>query len=218
MERGAGFVFLIVSIIWVFGGAAAGQLVHDDFNDGDADGWTEFDGTFAVVGGVYNIGASGFCNDARAVIGQTSWSDLVIETDFQFTEGSTHASILFRIQEIASGCDAGQYYQFHIFPGSVGICRMNYSGGNCQVLHTETASVAADMWHHAILVLEGSEVNAYIDGQAVLSYGGLTHYATGMVGLKNINSGLNLYDNFEVYEGSVPASGRHWGAMKAIYR
>lgn len=196
----------------------AGVLVFDDFNDGDAAGWEEFDGTFSVVDGVYRVGASGGCNDARAVIGDPAWSDYIIETDFNFTEGSDHAAILFRVQEIVSGCDAGKYYQFHIFQNNVGICRMNYSGGSCSILKSVSTSVSANQWHHLVLIVNGPNLTAFIDGFEILTFDGLTHYPAGRVGVKNINNGANLYDNFEVYTGLVSDMPRAWGAVKAMYR
>lgn len=211
------YVVAVVLVLSLCCSARADTLVFDDFNDGDVSDWTLFDGTFSVVDGVFNIAASGFCNDARAVIGDEGWSDYVIETDFHFTEGSTHASILFRIEEIASGCDAGRYYQFHIFSDHVGICRMNYSGGSCQILINAPAATDPDAWHHAALVVSGTSVAAYVDGAHVLSYDGLTHYSHGRVGLKNINSGINLYDDFEVYSGSVAVESRTWGDLKSLF-
>ena len=56
--------------------ADAEVLLDGDFNGGAATGWTEYDGSFAVVGGAYQItsnnGDWSNNNDARAVNGSTS--------------------------------------------------------------------------------------------------------------------------------------------------
>ena len=198
------FTFAIaLAITGTFCNANAG-VYTDDFNDGDADGWEEVDGSFNVVGGVYIVSSTEYWNDARTVIGSEEWSDYTIDVDFMIADGSSHASILFRIEEIDSGCDAGRYYQFHIFETSVGFCRMNYSDGFCTVLATGSAITSRNEWHHARLNVQGSSAEGSIDGTPVLSCSSLGDYSSGRVGLKAINGGTNRYDNV-VIEGPLSA-------------
>jgi hypothetical protein len=196
----------IVFCAFAFTSSAWAQTVlfSDDFNDGNADGWEEFDGTFRVVDGQYEVTSSSFANDARAVSGDPEWTDYRFETDFLFPSG--HAAMLFRVETIASGTDAGRYYQFHVFQNLAGICVMNFSGGNCRrvidVMHTTTPNV----WHRARLDIRGTSVDAYIDGNHVFKYDGLTEYGAGRIGVKRINGpGSNLYDNVLVTSLLAPA-------------
>ncbi len=175
-------------------------LVADDFNDGNVNGWQLLDGSFNVVNGALHVQSLTSCGDARATIGSTTWTDYAIDVDFYIDSyaGNRHASVLFRIETSTPGCDAGRYYQFHIFDSGVGICRMNYSNGACSVLSSSPFSTTAHAWHHLRLEVVGTTANAFIDGLPALSFGGLTHFASGYIGLKAINGNTNRYDNVVV--------------------
>lgn len=173
--------------------AQATVLLFDDFDDGDALGWTQLDGNFQVVDGIYEISSAAHCQDARAIAGQASWTDYSIDVDFKY--GASHLPILFRVEEVASGCDAGRYYQFWTAPDGAGICRMDYSGGQCSVLTTVPIGSTKGVWHHARLEVLGTSLVAYIDGALVIQYDGLTQYPHGRVGLKTINCCTNQFDN-----------------------
>jgi len=195
---------IILSVIpfalLIAGIASAGVIFEDDFDDGDAYGWKEYDGLFAVDSGVYVITSQSFYDDARSVNGIASMTDYTIDVDFKFPEG--HACILFHIEEIESGCDAGKYYQLHIYEDHVGFCLMNYSGGACTGLANIDYTVTTDVWHHAKLVIDGITAVAYVDGDSLLSYDGFTHYPAGRFALKRINDGVAYYDNVVVSSGA----------------
>lgn len=70
------FVF---SLMVATSSSAAEILFQDDFNDGNADGWQQIDGSFAVINGEYQITSSSFFNDARTVTGSLLWDDFVFE-------------------------------------------------------------------------------------------------------------------------------------------
>jgi hypothetical protein len=189
--------------------ASAQVLAADNFDDGNTVGWTLLDGQFSVVNGALQVTSTTNCGDARAFLGSTTWTDYAIDVDFYIDSAASnrHASILFRTETAVAGCDAGRYYQFHIFPGSVGICRINFSGGNCSVLTSNAFSTSNFAWHHLRLEVVGTSLTATIDGQPALSYQGLTHYPAGFVGLKAINGNTNRYDNLVVTQlPGTPAS------------
>jgi 3-keto-disaccharide hydrolase len=194
---------LVVLLAWCLapiGRAGGAILLQDNFNDGNAAGWEEFDGSFAVTNGVFEITSSGFCADARAVDGDPSWSDYSLDVDFQYGSGNA-AAVLFRVETIESGCDAGRYYQFYAFPDVVGFCLMNFSGGACTVLKEAAASTPADVWHHLRLDVSGVTATAAIDGTEVLTHDGFSAYPTGRIGLKRIDGGTNRFDNVVVCSG-----------------
>ena len=75
--------------------AACGQvLFQDDFNDGNADGWTEYDCCFGVSSGEYRISGG---TDPRTVAGDYAWSDYAIDADFMLWTYQGHASVFFRV-------------------------------------------------------------------------------------------------------------------------
>jgi hypothetical protein len=194
------FVF---SLMVATSSSAEEILFQDNFDDGTADGWQQLDGGFAVVNGEYQITSFSGFNDARAVNGD-SLTDYIFEADFNFPDN--HAALLFRVEEVASGTDAGRYYQFHVWETFVGVCTMNYSAGFCDRVLDVPRDTTTNEWHHARLVIHGATVDAYIDGAHVLTYADLTEYAAGQIGLKKINGpGTNLYDNVVV--SAIPEPG-----------
>jgi len=180
-------------------------LFQDDFNDGNANGWQEFDGSFSVVGGEYHVKSNSFSNDARSVAGDPTWTDYVIDVDFKQLDARA-AAILFRVESIESGTDAGRYYQFHVFPTFSGFCEMNFSGGNCNRLIDVSYSTPTNTWHHARLVVDGNTATAYLDSNFVLSYSGFSGYPAGRIALKSINGVENIYDNVVVSAIPIPAA------------
>ena len=206
MIRSATAAFLLAGLVSVL---PSQVLVADNFSSGNAAAWTLLDGQFTVVNGALRVQSTTNCGDARALIGSTTWGDYAIDLDFYVDSSASnrHASVLFRVETAVSGCDAGRYYQLHIFPSSVGICLINFSGGNCTVLHSNSFSTSNYTWHHLRLEVIGAAVAAFIDGQPALNYTGLTHYPSGHVGVKAINGNANVYDNLVVTQlPGTPAS------------
>lgn len=172
-------------------------LLSDNFDDGDAAGWTEYDGAFAVMNGEYTITTSAGCQDGRAVNGDPAWTDYQIDVDFfvDSSDAGAHAAVLFHVQDIASGCDAGKYYQAFVYQDQVGFCLINDSAGFCTVLTTASVSTPLQQWHHMAVRVEGASVTMAIDDANVLSFGSLVEYPAGRIALKSINVESVRYDN-----------------------
>jgi hypothetical protein len=199
------FVLILCGSVWA---AAGNVLFEDDFNDGDAKGWEEYDGLFSVVSGVYQVESTGRYNDARSVAGDLSWTDYVIELYFNNQTTDRAACVLFRVQEVASGMDAGRYYQLHIRSNKVGFAEIDYSGGYATLLAEVPYTVSSQTWHHLQIRINGTRAIALIDGKYVLSYDDFGKYAWGKMGLKIINGGVVLYDNVTVSDANGPIA--HW--------
>jgi len=213
-----------VFIIWMCLGSAvacanAAVIFQDDFNDGDAAGWSEYDGTFSVVSGTYRIQSTAFANDARSVVGDAAWADYTIDLDFNLASSATpQTCVLFRVEQIASGVDAGRYYQFLIKDYKVAFSLINYSGGNATNLKSVLYPVATDTWHHVELAVEGATATAYLDGVPVLDYDGFTHYPTGRIGLKTINRSTAFFDNIVVTPEPATVSLLALGGLAVLWR
>lgn len=189
-----GFLLLLLT-----GPATATSLFQDNFDDGNADGWNEVDGTFSVVGGAYRIESTSFSNDARSVVGDPEWEDILFEADFNMLNREKTA-FLFRVVDIQSGTDAGKYYQFEVIASQnlVEFCEIDFSGGSCNRLVTAPLVVSDNEWHHLDLRMIGDSATALIDSATTLSVNGLAKYPAGSVGLKTINSGVTLFDNVRI--------------------
>ena len=136
-------------------------------------------------------------NNARSVIGSSSWTDYVIDLDFN-NQTADNACVLFRVQEVVSGLDAGHYYQLHMHPNKVGFAEIDYSGGYATLLAEVPYILSSQTWHHVQININDTEATAYIDGEYVLSYDGFTKYTWGGIGLKVLNGGVVSFDNVVV--------------------
>ncbi|MGH0031751.1 MAG: family 16 glycoside hydrolase [Myxococcota bacterium] len=200
-------VALATCLLVLSGSSAATTLFDDDFNDGNANGWAEFDGVFSVTGGSYRIESIGFFNDARALNGSPLLDDFVLEADFNMLNREKTA-FLFRATDIQSGTDAGKYYQFEVIASQdlVQFCEIDFSDGACSILATAPLVVSDNAWHQLELEVIGDSATAFIDSSVVLSVSGLTKYHSGQIGLKTINSGVTLFDNIHVIAVPEPST------------
>lgn len=78
----------------------------DDFNDGDAEGWTEVSGVWQATSSAY-YQSSDTTSELYTVNGDSSWTDYILETDIKIMSGGSSGGIagtVFRYE------DAGDYY------------------------------------------------------------------------------------------------------------
>jgi hypothetical protein len=188
----------------------AGLIFSDDFNDGNASGWTQYDGNFSVVNGAYRIKSTSFANDARAIAPMRLLSDCSIHLRFNIANNPQHSewptTVIFRAEEIASGIDNGRYYQLNIGPNIVQFVKVDHSGGNAQGLIQKSFATTEAQWHTLDLDVIGNTATAYIDGVSVLSYNNFTEYTGGPIGLKSINSATTLFDDVSVRSVPEPST------------
>jgi len=161
-------------------------LFQDSFDDGDAAGWSVVEGSWSVRNGTY-VGSGA---DARAVAGDSTWTDVIYEGRFMFdSSDAREASLLFRVQDAFAGENNGHYYQianytfFNSFwGGNVALHRIG--DGTIDGLQVVTFNLSAGQWYNFRLELNGGTVKYYLDGAMVLSQSGLFDYSQGRIGIK----------------------------------
>ncbi len=193
--------------------ADAEVLLYDAFNSGAATGWTEYDGSFAVVGGAYQItsnnGDWSNNNDARATVGSTSWSDYRVDFDYKIINTGSSGwptAFLFRVQDMASGTDNEHAYQFQLGPNVLGFAKIYGTWTERTILEEVNVSLALETWHHFRLDISGTTGAAFVDGNHIMTYDGFTDYPTGAIALKSINGGSALFDNVLVQSIPEPST------------
>jgi hypothetical protein len=143
-------------------GGAGAVLFSDDFEDGNATGWTVSDGTWAVVSDgskVYSQSATGSGSTLLlAATGSTSWTNQIVEAKvkvkaFGGSSTSYSAAILGRY----TGSD---YYALALrSDGKVAIRH-----GNSTIGSAVTAGIVEGTWYKVRLEIVGSSLKAYVDG------------------------------------------------------
>jgi hypothetical protein len=151
-------------------GGCPGYAFCDDFEDGDAIGWTPIGGTWSVIGDGSSVyrGANGSGN---SIAGSSAWTDQTVEARVKVVQfGNTKSG--FRGGLIARYASASNFYAF-IVDGS-GALRL-LQDSDMPASHTGTcgkidANLTAGTWHTLKLSISGSgsvRLRTYLDGAAI---------------------------------------------------
>ncbi len=155
------------------GTANAATLFSDDFNDGNASGWSTSGGTWSVSSGVYSQG--GTSANAKAQAGSTSWTAQSVTARVRvnaFGSSSERAAgVMARAQSTSN------FYALVLTPSGAQLKR------GTAVLASGAASVTTGTWYTLTLTASGSSLTGFVNGNQVVSAvdGALGNGRTGFV-------------------------------------
>ncbi|GGN13917.1 pectate lyase [Actinoplanes campanulatus] len=170
---GAAITVLASAVIG--GPARADALFTDDFDDGDADGWSRNGGAWSIVTDgtpAYQQTSTGA--NARALAGTTTWTDYSVRARVKQIGAGTSAGVAARAQSTS------QYYTLVIAGGAAQLQRV--SGGTATTLATAVVGGSAGTWRTLALDVRGSALTGYVDGAAVVRAADTT-FVRGRIGL-----------------------------------
>lgn len=177
-----------------------GVLFFDDFNDGNANGWTANSGSWSVISGEYFV-TVGVTENGISTVDGANLTDCTIDIQLRFTDSvGFHAGIIFRYT------DNEHYYSFEIGNEYDSMRIVEYSPADPNYGES-MAVVQPSLGNSSIIINSGTEYNlkivvqgntftAYLDGQQVLSCTDQT-YANGAFGLRARRADV-YFDNFNV--------------------
>ncbi len=185
MKKGRVFwglvLILVVSMLWAAGGPAdAATIFSDNFNDGNATGWTATQGTWSVVSdsGSYVYYKSG-TDEGRTSAGST-WTNYAVEARVKVDNfnGSNRAYVCGRYK------DGNNFYAASLMSNTIEI-RKKVSGSSTTIA-SKSYAVATGTWYTVRLVMNGSSISMYVNGALQLSAtdSSLTSGAVGLVPYK----------------------------------
>jgi pectate lyase len=197
----------LMVVLGLTGGAQAATLFSDDFNDGNATGWSTNGGSWSVVtdgSGVYRQGGTGA--DARALTGTATWTDYSVQARVKptaFSGSNRFAAVLARVQSSTS-----YYYLALRSNNTVELKRLE--GGSSTTLDTASLTVTAGTWYTVRLDVSGSTLRGYVNG-ALVTEASDSRWSAGRVGVATFYTAAN-FDDVQVStlsgpEPSVPPSG-----------
>lgn len=169
------FIFLLSPRV-----VLATVLFQDDFDDGNAEGWT------VISGGEYwrpNDGMYGAIVDppdtrADMVAGSSEWTDYVYEVDILGIKGASR-NLLFRYQ------DADHRYGFHITYGSKLILEKVYPLTHPAGVASAPITFLNNIKYRMKVVLKGNIIEIYQNNNLILKYIDKENpITTGMIGLR----------------------------------
>lgn len=174
----------------------------DDFNDGNDNGWTRFEGNWSVTGGeLASAGAGAF---AKTTIGNERWADYTAESDIKLVDTTGDAGVLVRVNNPANGTvlannpDYVQGYYAFLKPDGVYLGKMNYG---YEALATAPMTIPANAWQHMKVIAAGTTIRVYVGDMNTpkITYtdNSANPFTHGKVGLRTMNNATR-FDNFRV--------------------
>jgi pectate lyase len=179
--------------------AMAATLFVDDFQDGNADGWSRSGGSWSVVtDGSLAYRQGGTSSDAKALAG-SAWSGQSAQVRVKptaFNGSNRHVAVLARAQNTSN-----YYYLGVTNAGSVVLGKR--VGGGFTALASAPATVAVGSWHTLRLEAFGTGLRGFLDGAEVVSATDAT-FSSGTTGLATYYASATFDD---VLVTDVPGSG-----------
>lgn len=148
------------------------ELFKDDFEDGDQNGWTVFNGTWTVVQDTATnktLKSNDSTSTGKIYRGQSAWTDYTVEAKIKISSWSGASG---RIGLMGRYVDNNNHYFIYLdITNQVTIAKK--VSGTVTVLATSTAQsiTMADQWHIFKMVFKGNNIKAYVDDAMVVEAG-----------------------------------------------
>jgi pectate lyase len=176
--------------------ADAATLFSDDFNDGNASGWSTSGGSWSATSGTYRQSSTGA--DAKAQAGTTSWNNYTVQamvTPTAFGNSTRSAGVVARAQSMTS------FYSL-VLVGSGSLQLRRISGGGVSTLASAAAAVTPGTTYTLALTVNGPSLSGSVNGTQLVAASDST-FAAGRVGLVASYTSVS-FDNVAVFTGSAP--------------
>jgi PelA/Pel-15E family pectate lyase len=182
--------------------ANAATIWSDNFNDGNASGWSTQNGSWSVVQDngnyVYYQSSS---NEGRASAGSQSWTNYTIEAKVKVDNfnGSNRVYVAGRYK------DGNNYYAASLYNSSGGKLEIRKKvGGSSSTLASKSYALSTGTWYNVKLEMSGSTIKMYVNGtlQLTATDSSLTSGGAGLVSFK----ALAKYDDVVVSDGAPTSS------------
>lgn len=197
-----------------FGDCPGGNTFSDDFNDGNANGWTPLTPSRWQVSSNagslrYFLNTTNYNSPDEKRLGELSiinsqtWNDFIFECDARSEDAASgnsgaDLSIVFGYQDF----DSYYYVNYNRESGFTEMHRI-HDGGPRVTLATYNAPTFNDGNYHKLRIeRQGSSIHAYFDGALILS-GNDSFFGQGQIGVGSFNDS-GYFDNIEVRACSGP--------------
>ncbi len=185
-----------VVIAMVVGTASAATLFSDDFNDGNASGWSTSGGSWSVSSGIYS--QSGTSADAKAQAGSTSWTAQSVTARVRINAFGTNSARAAGI--VARAQSTSNFYALVLSPSSVLLRRGQ------TVLASAPLGVAAGTWYSLTLTANGSALTGFVNGNQVVAATDST-FANGRTGFSATYANASFDDLVVTDTPGTPPTG-----------
>ncbi|MFI1192395.1 pectate lyase [Micromonospora sp. NPDC020750] len=160
--------------------AFAASVFSDNFNDGDASGWSKSGGTWSVLtdgSGVFNQ-ASTSSELARQFAGQTNWTDYQVQARVKPTGFGSSTGL---VGLAARSASSTKMYRLALL-GSGRAELQAVNGSQITAIGSAPLGVSAGNWYTLRIETSGSTIRGFVNGTQIAS-GSNSLAASGRVGL-----------------------------------
>ena len=142
-------------------------VFSDDFNDGNANGWSTQYGSWSVVqdSGSYVYYQSS-TNEGRTYTGSSSWANYAVQARVKVDNfnGSNRAYVCARYK------DGNNYYAASLYNRNGGTLEIRRKvGGSSKTLTSKNYSLSTGTWYTVKLVVNGNKIDMYVNGSRELT-------------------------------------------------
>ena len=155
------------------------ELLNEDFDDGDAEGWTVYDGSWSVTDGTYGVSGGG---EGKAVATAIDVADFVLEADVRVQSTSGDSGVVFRVSDPGTGTDNYKGYYVGVATNS-SLVFGKANEGQWEELDRENLAFTSDLWYRLKVVASGASIRVYVSDVLTIEATDDT-YDSGAIGLR----------------------------------
>jgi hypothetical protein len=204
------FVMLMMVIAMPFGKGLTGlntvlaATFSDNFDDGNANGWTTYGGTWAVESGQYSVEAgAGY----KSVAAGTSFTDFTYEADVMVSTDTVYsnAGLIFRVTSPGVGGDS--FYGYYVgIDAQQDRIQLGKMSNNWTEIATVAMTINTNTMYHMKVVTLGSNIKIYVTDMTTpkLDRTDTTH-TSGAIGVRTFQTHAH-FDNITVTDGTGPTA------------
>jgi pectate lyase len=193
----------VVLAVGVGAGAYAETLFTDNFEDGNANGWSRSGGSWTVAtDGSRVYRQSGTSSDARVWAGQANWANYEVQARVKataFNGSNRFIALLARVQ------NSTNYYYLALRSNNT-VELKKLVGGSSTTLDSAGLTVTTGTWYTVRLEVAGTALRGFVNG-ALLTEANDGQFAAGRVGFATFNASGNLDDIEVTSGGGTPTPG-----------
>lgn len=179
--------------------ASAAALFSDDFNDGNANGWTATLGTWGIVTDGTSAYKQSGTSEGRTSAGSTSWKDYSVQSKVKLDTFNTGN----RVYLAARYVDGNNYYGASFYNNNGGTLEIRKKvNASSSTLVSKSYAITTGTWYDVKLVVEGTSIRLYVNGVLQLSATD-SSLSTGAIGLITQGGAMAKFDDITVNDFSA---------------
>jgi hypothetical protein len=155
-------------------------LFQDDFEDGDAAGWTTVSGSWSIAtDGTKVYRQSSTSGEAIVYAGFDTWTDYTYEAKVKLSTASGNVGLVFRY------ADASNFYMFRLNDNGDKVELYKRVGGTLTLVASSTQTITTGQFYTLKVIVKGNNIKGYVDGVGKIDWtNAATQLSSGKIGFR----------------------------------